>query len=276
MAKIKSFDVMVGATVKFNIKNELGVVSDTRKCFNNGDGLHTKWANFTFTKSPLITFNIHSVKTMKGFSSAIENSLKTLINMGPTNITPIFDGNQASLNDFEKLYDATNKLATQPFPTSSSINIAWKKEEDNNWPDVIDPLDESHLEACSMLVRTLDAYLGFPSFAWDEENYLKQAFARWSVFSPRTLGNGWHGLQYYGLTNSWINYLQCRDLVFGNTTTAFKDLMSDCDIFEKKYYGKDVKDLLSQPEEATILEIAKNSSSFHDARWYREQREKAA
>lgn len=206
-----------------------------------------------------LEFNIDPAGSMKEFNTNIDNVLNVLGKM-----TPQYEFEMVPVAEFGAPYIASQPLEARmlgcdpdynaytktvnprpngelPFRTASGhIHVSWKKiKAGKNWPDDIDPLDPTHFEACCQLTKMMDKYLGIPSVFWDKETKRRELYGAPGCFRPKCYGGGWYGLEYRTLSNLWLNRDSTRDLVYGNTIEAIKNLFDDYEDADKGIHSID-------------------------------------
>lgn len=134
---------------------------------------------------------------------------------------------------------------------SGHIHIGWKKVGDKDWPDEIDPMDPGHFAACCALTKTLDAYLGIYSLAWDSDVKRRELYGAPGAFRPKP-----YGMEYRVLSNKWLDNPDLRAFIYGNTVRAFNDLLKDPDLAEKLYFGKLAKDIILLNDLNVVKEVS--------------------
>ena len=134
---------------------------------------------------------------------------------------------------------------------SGHIHIGWKKLGDKDWPNEIDPMDPGHFAACCALTKTLDAYLGIYSLAWDSDVKRRELYGAPGAFRPKP-----YGMEYRVLSNKWLDNPDLRAFIYGNTVRAFNDLLKDPDLAEKLYFGKSAKDIILLNDLNVVKEVS--------------------
>lgn len=103
--------------------------------------------------------------------------------------------------------------ADTPFRTASGhIHIGWTAEQDTKDPD--------HIEACNMLSKQLDYFIGLPSLIWDEDVTRRQLYGKAGCYRPKH-----YGMEYRTLSNAWLTDTKRIEFVVSRTIEAFKMLV---------------------------------------------------
>src|SRR5690625_1124724 len=106
-----------------------------------------------------------------------------------------------------------------PFRTAGGhVHIGWTTDA---------PLDHpEHLEACRMLTRELDFYLGLPSLFWDREDGRRAMYGMPGAFRAKSFG-----VEYRSLSNAWLTSDRLIDFVYSQTNRAFTNLADGRSIY---------------------------------------------
>jgi len=72
------------------------------------------------------------------------------------------------------------------------VHIGWTKDVDIEHPE--------HVEACQMLAKELDYYLGIPSMFWDEEDGRRAMYGQAGAYRVKP-----YGVEYRSLSNKWLS-----------------------------------------------------------------------
>lgn len=96
------------------------------------------------------------------------------------------------------------------------VHIGWTKDQDVNDPE--------HIEACIMLVKQLDVYLGVPSLMWDTNNERRKLYGKAGAFRVKP-----YGVEYRVLSNAWLRSEKLMRWVYKATIKATTDLMNGVD-----------------------------------------------
>ena len=297
MAKVGNFEVMIGCDPEFFVKKDgqlisaFGLIGGTKKNPFKVKGGAVQ------VDGMALEFNIDPSANPKDFRKNIDKVLEALKKMTPSyefDFTPVAEFGSEYIKsqplearmlgcdpDFNAYTNAPNPVpnADAPFRTASGhVHISWKDTKNTNWPDEIDPFTPSHIEACNVLVKTLDAYLGIPSLIWDKDTKRRQLYGKAGCYRPKCYGNGWFGLEYRVLSNAWLNYPFLTDLIYQNTLDAFAEIFKDYDTSERLYYGMSAKDIVNSENledvSAVIARVVK-AGKIKSPKYYRELREAA-
>jgi hypothetical protein len=281
--KIGNYELMIGCDPEFFLKHRNkhisahGLVPGTKKA------PHRVAHGAVQLDGMAAEFNIDPVDNAKAFNDNIDAVLGALRKIVPGD----FDFDYTPLAQFGADYIAaqpeecrilgcdpdynayTGKVnpvpnAKQPFRTASGhIHVSWKKVGDAKWADQIDPLEPTHFEACKQLVKTLDAYVGIPCAILEGlEDGGKPAaerrklYGQAGAFRPKSYGGGWHGVEYRTPSARWLVNQDFRSCMFGNTVEAFRALMSDYDVPDKKWEGYNPKDIINGVDQQEYQEAA--------------------
>lgn len=299
MAKIGNFEVLVGCDPEFWVKNtKNGVVESAHGLVagTKANPLPVKGGQVQVDGMAL-EIGIDPAKTITSFNNNLDKVFVEIKKLIPKHYEFVYEpvaefGKEYIDNqpeeakvlgcepDYNAYTGAVNPRpdAEKPFRTASGhIHVSWKKN-DPEWPDEIDPLEPTHFEACCMLAKTMDAFLGIPSLAWDRDEKRRELYGAPGCFRPKCYGGGWLGMEYRVLSNKWLSYPQARDLVFGNTIDAFTNLLNNPELPDLKYQGVSAKEILTNPDAEGKAQIAARVRKYGDgtikfADYYRLKRE---
>lgn len=104
-----------------------------------------------------------------------------------------------------------------PFRTASGhIHIGWTEDQDIADPD--------HIEACNMLTKQLDVYLGCISGVWDTEKkdvVRRDLYGKAGAYRPKP-----YGVEYRVMSNTWLHDAAYMRHVYQQSIEAFASLMT--------------------------------------------------
>lgn len=93
------------------------------------------------------------------------------------------------------------------------VHIGWTKDM---------PLDDpDHVEACQMLARELDYYLGIPSVFWDSDDRRRELYGKPGAYRVKP-----YGVEYRSLSNAWLKDESLMRIVYRQTQKAFDNLVN--------------------------------------------------
>lgn len=98
------------------------------------------------------------------------------------------------------------------------------------WTEGMDIADPGHVEACMMLARELDYYLGIPSLFWDSNDERRAMYGKPGAYRVKP-----YGVEYRSLSNAWIKDAKLMRFVFQQTKKAVENLLAGKSIYEE--YG---------------------------------------
>lgn len=99
-----------------------------------------------------------------------------------------------------------------PFRTAGGhVHVGWISDM---------PLDDpDHVEACQMLTRELDFYLGLASLFWDNDDQRRNMYGAPGAYRVKS-----YGVEYRSLSNAWLNDERIQDFVYTQVQRAFTNL----------------------------------------------------
>jgi len=106
------------------------------------------------------------------------------------------------------------------------VHIGWTKDM---------PLDDpEHVEACQMLARELDYYLGIPSVFWDHDDRRRELYGNPGAYRVKP-----YGVEYRSLSNAWLKDEALMRIVYRQTMKAFNNLVEGGSIYN--HHGRVAK-----------------------------------
>lgn len=175
-------------------------------------------------------FNIDPASTEDEFSEGIFHVLNTLDTMLGENsvfISPsvFFKENYLKRQPEESVimgcdpdFNAYTGKENVPPPEGSlmrsgagHVHIGWTEGH-----DIQDPM---HFDACMMLARQLDWFLGVPSLLFDTCDDRRKQYGMCGAFRPKP-----YGMEYRTLSNCWLKNSQLVRWVYRNSVSAFDRL----------------------------------------------------
>lgn len=111
------------------------------------------------------------------------------------------------------------------------VHIGWTKDMDIN--------DPHHREACIMLTKQLDYYLGLGSLLYDDDSERRTMYGAAGAFRVKS-----YGVEYRVLSNAWLKSPSLMRWVFETTQKAVADLFEGKAAYAK--WGNDATYYLAQ------------------------------
>lgn len=99
------------------------------------------------------------------------------------------------------------------------VHIGWTKNA-----DVGDP---SHIEACIMLAKQMDYYLGLGSLFYDDDQQRRELYGAAGAFRIKP-----YGVEYRVLSNAWLRSPELMRWVYKNTIKGTQQLLKGNSAFE--------------------------------------------
>lgn len=88
------------------------------------------------------------------------------------------------------------------------------------WGEGFDPQDGDHIEACCMVAKQLDYYLGLGSLLYEKDSRRRTMYGAAGAFRPKP-----YGVEYRVLSNAWLKDEKLMAWVYRNTIKGVQDLM---------------------------------------------------
>lgn len=216
-----------------------------------------------------LEFNINPASTFPEFEKNIGRVLKQLREMVPArykfDFTPVAHFGQEYIDsqpDEAKAlgcdpdFNAWDEGAINPKPdgnrgirtASGHIHIGWTQDQDATDPE--------HIQACIMLTKQLDYYLGNASLLWDTDSLRRSMYGAPGAFRPKR-----YGVEYRVLSNLWVDNAELRSYVYHMAMSGAQKLMAG-----KKTYNKFTPDyidwLFNYANWSEIRDVAFSIPSF--------------
>jgi hypothetical protein len=293
MAKVGKFDIKIGCDPEFFVMKDdklvsaHGLIGGTKR-----DPLEVA-GGAVQVDGMALEFNINPADNAEEFRDNIDQVLAILKEMVPDHqfvMKPVAHFGKDYIDDqplearilgcdpdFNAYLNGPNPIPNKdaPFRTASGhVHISWKDTDNPDWPDTIDPHTPSHIEACNILVKTLDAYLGIPSIAIDQNVERRQLYGSAGSYRPKSYGGGWLGLEYRTPSNEWLNYPWWSDLIYNNTLEAFQAIFDNYETPNNLYGGHTAQYLVDNahlPEVHNIVKRVFKRGVIKSSKHYREQ-----
>ncbi|MNJ28529.1 hypothetical protein D3C77_230670 [compost metagenome] len=182
-----------------------------------------------------LEFNIDPAKNEQEFITNLKTVMQTLGEMVPgyeLKAVPVAHFDQAIIDaqpeealelGCEPDFNAWENGAVNPRPNgkvnfrtgAGHVHIGWGKDF-----DISDP---AHLEACVMVTKQLDYYLGLGSLLYDAEGAERRVmYGAAGAFRPKS-----YGVEYRVLSNSWLKDEGLMSWVYRMTIKGVQDLMAN-------------------------------------------------
>ena len=92
------------------------------------------------------------------------------------------------------------------------VHVGWTKNAPVDHPD--------HFEACAMMAKQLDVWLGLPSLFWDNDTKRRTLYGAPGAFRPKP-----YGMEYRSLSNKWLRHPKLIAFVYRQTYKAYERLV---------------------------------------------------
>lgn len=251
--KINGYDIKVGADPEFFVKkfgklwSAHGLIPGTK------ENPHKVDKGAVQVDGMALEFNIDPAESYSQFEDNMSTVLSSISSMIPgyeVFIEPVADfgldyiksqpkeasdlGCSPDFNAYTKAANPRPNVDT-PFRTASGhVHIGWTDEP-------VDIDDEGHLEACRILTKALDLYLGVPSLLWDKDDRRRSLYGAAGAFRPKP-----YGMEYRVLSNKWISSPVLRQLVYENTIEAVKAAFENPDVGDQIQYCLTPKQIIDK------------------------------
>lgn len=205
-------------------------------------------------------FNIDPAATEDEFVLHVSEVKKHLESMLDYDVTiEIVPSVEWPLDYMEKLPGDAKKLGCDPDYNAYLMDANPKPEHEGTclrgagghlhvgWTTGADPHSAAHFEACCVLAKQLDYYVGLPSLIIDSDTRRKK-LVKAGAFRPKS-----YGMEYRVISNYWVAEEGLMRLVYANTVTAFKKLSEGAILSEK--YGDAAKNIINSNNKDAAVEL---------------------
>lgn len=182
-----------------------------------------------------LEFNIDPAKNEQEFITNLKTVMATLGEM-----VPGYELKAVPVADFDPAHIAAQPQEALELGCDPDFN-AWKGGEANprpngkvnfrtgaghvhiGWGSDFDTSDPAHVEACIMITKQLDYYLGLGSILYDTEGAKRRVmYGAAGAFRPKP-----YGVEYRVLSNAWLKDEALMSWVYRMTVKGVQDLMDN-------------------------------------------------
>lgn len=129
--------------------------------------------------------------------------------------------------------------ANKPMRTASGhVHIGWTDGA---------VTDADHVNACHLIVRQLDFYLGLPSLVYDADIERREMYGKAGACRYKP-----YGVEYRTLSNAWLRSQTLMRWVYRNTVAGVRSVMEGNNLTEK--YG-DIQAIINESRIAEAMQI---------------------
>jgi hypothetical protein len=176
-------------------------------------------------------FNIDPADSEDTFVLHITEVMRTLESMLDPGITlDICPVREYSEEYMAKLPGYVKKLGCEPDYNAYSMDANPKPDENTNlrtaaghihigWGQDFNTHDWGHFEACCLLTKQMDFWVGLVSTIRDPDTKRKQLYGKAGAFRPKP-----YGMEYRVASNWWLKDEGDMRLIYANTTEAFNTM----------------------------------------------------
>lgn len=232
-------NVMIGCDPELFLRKDNSFVSAYGLIPGTKEAPHAVKGGAVQVDGMSVEFNINPTTNIRNFKArikAVRKQLEAMLHGYEVVSSPIahFDEAYMRSQPEEALelgcdpdYNAyTGEANTRPdgnvfFRTAGGhVHVGWTTDAPLDHPD--------HVEACRMLARELDYYLGVPSLFWDNEDGRRAMYGKAGAFRSKS-----YGMEYRSLSNAWLKDELIMEFVFKQTQKAFKNLADGTSLYNK-------------------------------------------
>ena len=130
----------------------------------------------------------------------------------------------------------------RPMRTASGhVHIGWTSDQDIS--------NKDHLNACAMIVKQMDFYLGLPSLMYDADTERREMYGKAGCCRFKS-----YGVEYRTLSNAWLRSEKLMRWVYRNTVAGTQSVMDGSFLWEK--YG-DIQAIINNSDIDAAMKIIK-------------------
>lgn len=186
-----------------------------------------------------LEFNIDPANNEQEFITNLTTVMATLKDMVPgydLNAVPVADFDEAVMLaqpqealelGCEPDFNAWENGAVNPRPDGKVNFRTGAGHVHIGWGNDFDIGDPNHLEACCMVVKQLDYYLGLGSLLYEPDNRRRTMYGAAGAFRPKS-----YGVEYRVLSNAWLKDEKLMSWVYRNTIKGIERLMEGKKAYE--------------------------------------------
>lgn len=181
-----------------------------------------------------LEFNIDPAKNEQEFITNLKTVMGVLGEM-----VPGYELKAVPVADFDAAYMDSQPLEALELGCDPDFN-AWEDGKPNprpngkvnfrtgaghvhiGWGSGFDIADPDHIEACCMITKQLDYYLGLGSLLYEDDNRRRTMYGAAGAFRPKP-----YGVEYRVLSNAWLKDEKLMAWVYRNTVKGVQDLMQN-------------------------------------------------
>lgn len=190
-----------------------------------------------------LEFNIDPANNAKEFLHNINSVMETLDNMVKADImvVPVAEfgkeyiskqPNEAVELGCDPDYNAWLNGRVNPKPDGDEGFRTAAGHVHIGWTEGMDVEDPTHLEACIMLTKQLDVFLGLPSLIFDGDTKRREMYGAPGAFRPKP-----YGVEYRVLSNQWLESEELINFVYKQVIKAVDALVNGKRMYEVFPHG---------------------------------------
>ena len=208
-----------------------------------------------------LEFNINPAKTYKTFSSNIQTVMDELRLLVPAEYE--FDVSPSITFDDDTI--DSQPMAALELGCSPDYNAYTGKKNDKphtqsgfrtaaghihiGWTEGLDPMEETHFEACKLLAQQLDVHLGMPSLLWDKDTTRRELYGAGGAFRPKP-----YGMEYRTISNAWLKSEGLITVVWKQTIRAIQQLLGSGGAVNN--YGFEIEEAINSGNESVARTLS--------------------
>lgn len=262
--RINGKDFLIGADPELFLKTKDGVPFSAHGLIQG-----TKEQPFKVRKGAVqvdgmaLEFNINPAKSFSDFDNNISTVMGELRSLVPSEYTfdlspsTTFDDDTIDSQPMEALelgcspdYNAYTMEKNKSPHTQSGFRTA-AGHIHIGWGEGLDPMEETHFEACATLAKQLDVYLGLPSLLWDRDQTRRSLYGGAGAFRPKS-----YGMEYRTLSNAWVGDRNLREIVWRLTRNSIERLFKNQGSVQN--FGFDIQSVINNGRRDEARSVAQH------------------
>ena len=226
-------DILIGADPELFVKHKGKFISAHGMVPGSKAAPHVVDKGAVQVDGMALEFNIDPANSPEAFKDNLLSVMATLKGM----LDPEYDVVAAPVADFGIEYISGQPDEAKELGCDPDYNAYTGEENprpDGNadfrtgaghihigWTEGMDVDEKTHFEACCMVAKELDLYLGIPSLYFDQDVKRRELYGELGAFRPKP-----YGMEYRVLSNKWVESEELIDFVYSQVHKAMDRLFT--------------------------------------------------
>lgn len=231
--KVGNLEILVGADPELFVSNDKEFISAHGMVKGTKENPFPVKNGAVQVDGMALEFNIDPANNKEEFVNNLGSVMRQLAAMVPDyklNAVPVAHFSKAVMDaapdDAKELgcdpdYNAWTDGAANPTPDASTDYRTGAGHIHIGWCDGIDINDAGHKQACILLAKQLDLYLGVPSLLFDKDTKRRSLYGKAGAFRVKP-----YGMEYRVLSNAWLKDERLMSWVYSNTIQSVRMLLN--------------------------------------------------